>query len=123
MPPGWMTERVNLSDWAEGVGEIFEGSCWCETSLMLTWAEVPGVYVQPDIGFVCAFDHVEAAWRDGALHLTNPTRFPAQVKVFAEASSSVSIPLGQNFLLGCPMAAVGPGETVRVEVAAAGNKP
>jgi hypothetical protein len=112
MPPGWMTERVNLSDWAEGVGEIFEGSCWCENSLTLTWAEVPGVYVQPDTGFIEVFDHVDASWRGDELWLTNPTRYPARVKLFAEPSASMGQPLGQNFLLGCPVVEVPPGGAV-----------
>ena len=40
--PGWINERVNTSDW-EGkcrIGEVFYGSCWCETSLMLTFSEI-----------------------------------------------------------------------------------
>ena len=42
LPPGWICERVNTSDW-EGedcVGGVFYGSCWCETSLLLTYAEL-----------------------------------------------------------------------------------
>lgn len=42
MPEGFICERVNLSDW-EGqdmVGGLFNGSCWCETSNLLTLAEV-----------------------------------------------------------------------------------
>jgi hypothetical protein len=34
LPPGWMCERVNMSDWEgkEGIGGVFYGSNWCETS-------------------------------------------------------------------------------------------
>jgi hypothetical protein len=42
LPPGWICERVNTSDW-EGtarIGEVFYGSCWCETSLLLTFSEL-----------------------------------------------------------------------------------
>ncbi|WP_455616480.1 hypothetical protein [Eisenbergiella sp.] len=40
--PGVICERVNLSDWEneKGVGGVFNGSCWCETSNLLTLAEV-----------------------------------------------------------------------------------
>ena len=41
LPQGFICERVNLSDW-EGercVGGVFNGSCWCETSNLLTLAE------------------------------------------------------------------------------------
>lgn len=41
MPPGYVNERVNMSDWEEGrVGEVFYGSTWAETSVMLTWSEL-----------------------------------------------------------------------------------
>lgn len=41
MPPGYVNERVNMSDWEKGrVGEIFYGSTWAETSVMLTWTEL-----------------------------------------------------------------------------------
>ncbi len=42
LPAGFMNERVNMSDW-EGedcVGGVFNGSCWPETSNLLTLAEV-----------------------------------------------------------------------------------
>ncbi len=105
MPPGWMTERVNLSDWLEGVGEIFPGSCWCEVSLMQTYAEVPGLYVQPDTGFVWPFDHIDAAVVANepdriVVELTNPTAFPASVRAYVEPSSAMQQPLGQNALWG-----------------------
>jgi len=42
LPPGYINERVNMSDWEgpETVGEVFNGSCWCETSLLLTFSEL-----------------------------------------------------------------------------------
>lgn len=42
LPPGFINERVNMSDW-EGpgcVGGVFNGSCWSETSNLLALAEV-----------------------------------------------------------------------------------
>lgn len=40
--PGYICERVNTSDWEgiEMVGEVFNGSCWCETSLLLSFMEL-----------------------------------------------------------------------------------
>ena len=48
--PGWMCERVNLTDWEgpERIGETLKMTTWAETSLMLTTIEIPGLYVQPD---------------------------------------------------------------------------
>jgi hypothetical protein len=39
---GWMCERVNTSDWEdqERVGGVFDGSCWCETSILLSFSEL-----------------------------------------------------------------------------------
>ena len=42
LPQGFINERVNMSDW-EGdgcIGGVFHGSCWSETSNLLTLAEV-----------------------------------------------------------------------------------
>ncbi|MBQ8496108.1 MAG: hypothetical protein IJ489_01465 [Clostridia bacterium] len=39
---GWICERVNTSDW-EGqsrVGGVFFGTCWCETSLLLSFSDL-----------------------------------------------------------------------------------
>ena len=42
MPQGFINERVNMSDWEgdEHIGGVFHGSCWSETSNLLTLAEV-----------------------------------------------------------------------------------
>ncbi len=42
LQPGWICERVNTSDWEgkECVGGVFCFSCWCETSLLLTYSEL-----------------------------------------------------------------------------------
>ncbi len=40
--PGWICERINTSDW-EGeahVGGVFAASCWCETSVLLSFSEL-----------------------------------------------------------------------------------
>ncbi len=42
LPEGYICERVNMSDWEgpDAVGGVFYGSCWCETSLTLSFAEL-----------------------------------------------------------------------------------
>lgn len=42
LAPGWICERVNTSDWEgkRGIGGVFWGSCWCETSALLTFSEL-----------------------------------------------------------------------------------
>jgi hypothetical protein len=117
MPSGWMNERVEMSDWLEPVGEIFYGSCWCEISNMLTYMEVPGLYIQPDSGFVCAIDHIYAQVLANTadsleVRLTNPTNFPARVKLLVENSTQASAPLGQNALHGCQQIDIAPFQSI-----------
>ena len=97
-----MGERCNLSDW-EGkanVGELPGGSCWCEVSAMLTYFELPAVYLNPDTGFVFAMDHVHASLDKGVLLLENPTDHDAVYRVFAEEDSQKAVPLSETFMLG-----------------------
>lgn len=123
MLPGWMCERVNTSDWEAPYmppGEGFHGGCWCEVSCMLTWAEAPGLYVQPDTGLVTAIDHVDvvSSLREGGkliVELRNPTKFEARLKVFVESSSEISKPLPLDFMAGSSTTTIRPGETVRLE--------
>ncbi|MFC5530673.1 hypothetical protein [Cohnella yongneupensis] len=121
MPPGYMSERVNMSDW-EGqacVGEVIPLSCWCEVSLMLTYAELPGIYVNTTSGIVTAIDNVACSLetsKDGGsvLVVSNPTAFPAKVKVLAEDETETGQPLGVCASPLWKRIEVPPGETVRV---------
>ena len=42
LPAGFICERVNMSDWEgpSAVGGVFWGSCWSETSLLLSFTEL-----------------------------------------------------------------------------------
>jgi hypothetical protein len=120
MQPGWMCERVNLSDWetASGVGgQIFGSSSWPETALLLTYLQVPGLYVQPDTGLVHVIDHitVQSQQRTAVgleLVLHNPTRFDAAVKVLCEIAENQTIPLGLNALNNARVLHISAGATV-----------
>ncbi|MBK8857917.1 MAG: hypothetical protein IPN11_09645 [Opitutaceae bacterium] len=116
LPPGWICERVNITpSWPEALGEQSAYSCWCEVALMLTWCDLPGVYAQPDTGLIRALDHVQAAWTDDSrrtLRLTNPTPFPARVRVMfetAEMAREQALPI--NYAAGLPVVDVAAGET------------
>ena len=42
LPVGYVSERVNMSDW-EGtyaVGNVFDASCWCESSILMTFSDL-----------------------------------------------------------------------------------
>jgi hypothetical protein len=89
---------------------------------MLVYMEVPGLYVQTDTGLLCAIDHIDAAWVDhpstrNTIRLTNPTAFPARVKVLVENSSEAATPLGQNALWGCQQVFIAAGQTVLFDLA------
>ena len=109
MPPGWMCERVNTSDWEgkENVGELFYGSCWCEVSCLLTYAEMPGIMFDKNTGEAVVFDHVKAKkinetpekWQ---YEITNPTKYSAKLKILVRDDNdlsnwdSVSLPAGET---------------------------
>ena len=128
MPPGWINERVNMSDWEERGkpdnirrGEIFGGSCWSETAFMLTYSEVPGLYILTDKSWVMALDNIEAAIvkeTDDSLtiRLTNPTPFHASVRTIAESTTHQQNPLPAHYLLDARVIEVAGGETVEVEI-------
>ncbi len=102
MPPGWINERVNMSDWEErGTpgdikrGEIFGGSTWSEVACMLTYAELPGIYISKDKGQVTVLDNFEAevinkTARFIDVKISNPSAFDAKVKVMCENSDERS---------------------------------
>ena len=119
MNSGMMCERVNLSDWEgqEGVGgNIFGSTIWVETALMLTVAELPGIYLRTDTGRLEVFDHIDAVWNADAktLTLTNPTKFDAKVQVLAEDSAQTKSPLPLEILSRCSVIEVPAGGSVSV---------
>ncbi len=121
MNPGEICERVNLSDWegVDNVGDsIFGSSSWPEVSLLLTCLEIPGVYVQPEQGVVCAADHVNAWLERGELVIANPTAYDATVKLMIEDAAAQRRPLGlywQQLFRRVPVPA---GGCVRVDLRA-----
>lgn len=117
-PDGFMCERVNLTDWEgkERIGETHRMSTWAETSLMLTAAELPGLYVRPDDGTLLVFDQIDAEIIDssqGALtvRVHNPHSVAANVRIFTEDQSQALEPLPDYALCQWPTETLAPGET------------
>ncbi|MCC5843003.1 MAG: hypothetical protein JJU05_02000 [Verrucomicrobia bacterium] len=108
MPSGWINERVNTSDWDHNVGGVFYGSCWCEVSLLLSYAELPGVYARSDSRKIWCLDNVEAEWEGDTLRLRNPTPYPARVKVWIETAEDAAKPLPVLALPGCRLFTLDP---------------
>jgi hypothetical protein len=116
---GWMCERVNTTDWLEGIGEVSYLTTWSETALMLTYVEVPGLYVRPDQGDFVVFDNISAeiskdTRRYLELKLHNPTQMAAAVKVLAENASQREKALGPLGLWGCQKVNLAAGESKTV---------
>ncbi|MEX2382959.1 MAG: hypothetical protein WD490_11275 [Opitutales bacterium] len=126
MPPGWVNERVNLSDWEVrgepweeiGVGEIFGGSCWSEPAVLNTIAEVPGLLLDTETLDLTVIDHVHAQIQrvspdEIILSLTNPTAFPAAPVLLAENEAErKQRQLGVNPLAGLPALTLPPFSTL-----------
>jgi hypothetical protein len=108
--PGASVERIQPTD-AEGkgaVGMIGSGAnTWTVTNGMLMALEIPGIYIQTDKDEMYVFDAVEAKMlkRDATgitLRITNPTRFDADVAVFAESSEQAKTPIDYITFLKWP---------------------
>ena len=88
---------------------------------LLSYTEVPGLYVRPDTGFVFVFDHVTARikeWARGRLALTiaNPTRADASVRILAETAATAGEPLRPGAVLDAQTAVIPAGGTAQVNV-------
>ena len=119
MASGEICERVNLSDWEgrENIGDsIFGGCTWPEVSLMLTWLEIPGVYVNTENNTVWASDHVAAHVVDNKLIITNATIFDAEVKVLTENNADRRVNLGLYWQDSFRRISVPAGTTVSFDI-------
>ena len=84
--------------------------------MLLTYAEVPGIYADRHSGLVMALDHVDctAQWRlDGslALDIHKPTRFDAEVRILVDGDPADEAHRVRR------VAPVSAGETVTVTIA------
>ncbi len=70
---GWVSERINTTDWLEGIGETMAGSTWAEVSLMLTWLEIPAVYIDVEKQTCFCFDQCDALpdWESNQVIIRN----------------------------------------------------
>lgn len=124
MPIGGICERVNLSDWEgkDNIGGQIFGSCsWTEVAAMLTVAQIPGIYVLTDKQQVTVFDNVKvetvkAADGKMVLKVTNPTIYPADVKIFAETSAAAQTTLLPVSVNGMQTVHLEAGETKEVNI-------
>lgn len=121
LPSGWINERCNTSDWDDNLGGVFFGPCWSEVSLLLTRAELPGLYVQPDTSLICMMDNLQVQTLrerpDGLLvRVSNPTAFRAELTVLMETSQQAATPLPAGFARAFKRHVIPAGRTLDLEL-------
>lgn len=128
MPPDHITtnnlvgssmERIQPSD-AEGkasVGNFINTrNSWTETNGMLMALELPGIYLQTDKSEIYVYDAVESRiqrrTKEGiVISITNPTRYDANISIFAETIADSKLPLGYTAFRKWPKVEVKGGAT------------
>lgn len=81
--------------------------------MMFTWCDLPGIYWDTSRQCIHILDHVEAEILDnGCLRISNPTAFPARVKVLAEDDAARRAPLPVTVGAHLPVVSVPPKSAV-----------
>lgn len=116
LPAGYMNERVQTSDWEgkETVGEFLYGSNWPEVSLMLTYLEIPSIYISKKGNMIC-FDHCVAELEEskrGVLELSigNPTEYDTIYTIYLDKGE----PLKHNYFLRMRRVEIKKGEKKQI---------
>ncbi|MWV47087.1 hypothetical protein GRF59_26170 [Paenibacillus sp. HJL G12] len=122
LPAGYMNERVQTSDWEgkETVGEFLYGSNWPEVSMLLTFVEVPGVYVDFESRTLQVFDHVECLvtqWNADSvlLEMYNPTAYNTTVTLLADERTNTKH-VTHNYFESMKTVLLSAGERVQIEL-------
>lgn len=123
LPPGYVNERVQTSDWEGGhtIGGFLYGSNWPEVSVMLTYVEVPGVYADLSTGRVYGLDSVRCgatAWeprRRIDLWVENPTAYATVVTVLADDPAQRA-DLSHNYFENMRKIRLEPGQRIELSV-------
>jgi len=97
----WISERVSTTDWLEGIGEIYPGSTWSETAMMLTAKELPGIYVNTKQAIAICFDQLNTRIINQAknkliIEITNPTIYTAVTILFADKERDKAVSMFQQ---------------------------
>jgi hypothetical protein len=113
--------RADTSDWLDPGEDVQPAGGAYDAACLLSYAEVPGVYVRTNRAFVYVFDHVEARVSERApgrlvVALKNPTTADASVRLLAESDADAARPLAPGALLAARVVAVPAGGSVEVEL-------
>ncbi len=94
----WISERVSTTDWLEGIGEIFPGSTWSETAMMLTATELPSIYLDIENGKIACFDQlsakiIEQSTQKIVIAITNSTKYNCIALIYADQQKTAVVNL------------------------------
>ena len=113
--------RADSGRWLEpGVSAVPEDGVFDAIGL-LSYTEVPGIYVRVDTGFVFVFDHLTARVKERTrgrlvLAVANPTKVDATVRILSETADGAAEPLRPGAVLDAQTAVVPAGATIQVSV-------
>jgi hypothetical protein len=115
--------RADTSGWLDDAPDVVPITSVYDTAALLSYSEVPGVYVRTDTGLVFAFDHVETHVRERTpgrfvVSIRNSTATDAEVRVLAEDEAGAARPLAPGALVGARVVSVPSEATVEVDLAA-----
>ncbi len=86
---------------------------------MLTYTEIPGIYIDPKNRVCIAFDQVEAwivksSGKSLEIEIFNPTKYTANVKLFID--EPIKEALSQTYLFNAKVVVLQAGETQKVKI-------
>jgi hypothetical protein len=116
--------RVATARWLDpGDGGVVPVDGAFDAIALLSYTEVPGIYVRPDTGFLFVFDHVTARIKERArgrvtLALANATGSEAAVRILSETADEAAEPLRLGAVLEAQTAIVPAGGSLLVPVPA-----
>jgi hypothetical protein len=101
MSSGMVSEQFNMSDELGARGEMgWVCASWPATCVLLSYGEVPSVFVDLNTGRCATFDQIEASYdaKKQSLHLSNPTTYSAKVRVQRNRGGDVNLVLAPGEL-------------------------
>jgi hypothetical protein len=113
--------RADTGRWLEPAPSVVPADGVYDTIGLLSYTEVPGIYVRIDTGFVFVFDHVTARVRERmgghlVLAIANPTRVEATLRIVSETAGGADEPLRPGAVVDAQTAVVPAGGSVQVTV-------
>ena len=114
-PGGFTNERLTYCDADSRGSRGSHVTGWNECNGALMALELPGIYLQTDADKFYVFDSVEAKVlkRDAGgvtFTATNPTKYPARIKVLAESAAQAKHPLGYTACVRWPHVELAPAK-------------